>query len=89
MKMSFFLDIFQEFCLKVSEDFFYNGSSMFLQNTFFYPCIFVVIVNALCAVLLKVHWRSLKISLYILIDIKIISWKFRIFTPKNSRVIHL
>ena len=55
MKMSFFLDIFQEFCLNVSEDFFYNGSPMFLQNTFFYPCIFVVIVNTLCTVFLKVH----------------------------------
>ena len=65
MKMSFFLDIFQEFCLKVSEDFFYNGSSMFLQNTFFYPCIFVVIVNTLCTVLLKVHWRRFEnLSVY-------------------------
>ena len=30
----------------------------------------------------------LKISLYILIHLKIIPWKFRVLNRKNSRVIH-
>ena len=40
---TFFFGIFQGFCLKVSEDFFYRTS----------PCIFVVIVNRLCIIFLK------------------------------------
>ena len=42
LKMNFFLDIFQGFCLKDSEDF-YRIS----------PCTFVVIVNKLCTVFLR------------------------------------
>ena len=42
--------------------------------------------------LLKFTWRytnvDLKISPYIVIAIKVISWKFRILNPKNSWVIH-
>ena len=38
LKMNFFLGIFQGFYLKVSEDFFYNGTSILLQNAFFYIC---------------------------------------------------
>ena len=33
LKMNFFLGIFQEFCLKVPEDFFYHRTSILLQNT--------------------------------------------------------
>ena len=39
LKMNFVLDIFQGFCLKILEDFFYRIPL----------CIFVVIVNRLCA----------------------------------------
>ena len=43
IKVDFFLGIFQEFYLQVSEDLFYRTP----------PCIFVVVVNSLCAVLLR------------------------------------
>ena len=43
LKINFFLDVFQGFCLKVSGDFFQRTS----------PSIFVVIVNGLCTVFLK------------------------------------
>ena len=33
LKMNFFLGIFQEFCLKVPEDFFYHRTCILLQNT--------------------------------------------------------
>ena len=32
LKMNFLLGIFQDFCLKVSVDFFYHGTFMFLKN---------------------------------------------------------
>ena len=38
LKMNFFLGIFQGFYLKVSEDFFYHGTSMLLQNISLYIC---------------------------------------------------
>ena len=38
LKMNFFLGIFQKFCLKVPEDFFYHGTSMVFQNTSLYIC---------------------------------------------------
>ena len=38
LKMNYFLGIFQGFYLKVSEDFFYHGTSMLLQNTSLYIC---------------------------------------------------
>ena len=37
---------------------------------------------------LKVHYCRFEISLYVLINLKIIPSKFGIFNPKNSRVIH-
>ena len=43
LKMNFYGVIFQGFCLKVSEDFFYRTP----------PRIFVVIVNRLCTVVLR------------------------------------
>ena len=38
IKINFFLVIFQGYCLKVSEDFFYHGTSMHLQSTSLYIC---------------------------------------------------
>ena len=43
LKMDFSLDIFQGFCLNISEDFFDRTP----------PCIFAVIVNWLCTVFLS------------------------------------
>ena len=43
LKMNFFLDIFQRFCLKVSKDFFHRT----------HPSIFVVIVSSMCTVFLR------------------------------------
>ena len=45
LKMNFFLDIFVGFCLQVSEVFFQRTPP---------PCIFLVIVNGLCMVVLRI-----------------------------------